>query len=208
MMKSRSIALIVALAAMLARAPVVGDEPKDGIDAEGYVCTWLVLAPVPLKEGQEGANALDEESVTGEANVKPEAGDKLDVDGKNVTWKECRTKDQILDFNGLLGKETERSVGYAVAYITADSDVADLTLKLGSDDQVKVYLNGKAIHSHDEERSFEKDEDSVPDLSLKKGLNVLVVKVVNEESDWLLSARLVDKDGKPAGGLKATTKRE
>jgi hypothetical protein len=206
-MKSRAIALIVVLAPMLARAPVVGDEANDGIDTEGYVCTWLVLAPVPLKEGQDGADALDEESVTGEANVKPEAGDKLDVGGKGVTWKECRAKDQILDFNGLLGKQTERSVGYAVAYITADSDVADLTLLLGSDDQVKVYLNGKPIHSHDEGRPLEKDEDSVPGVSLKKGLNVLVVKVVNEEEDWLVSARLVDKDGKRATGWKATTKR-
>ena len=206
-MKNRAIALMMALAAVLARAPVVGDLAKDGIDAEGYVCTWLVLAPVPLKEGQEGADALDEESVTGEANVKPEAGDKLVVGGKDFTWKECHAKDQILDFNGLLGKQTERSVGYAVAYITADSDVADLTLKLGSDDQVKIYLNGKPIHSNDEGRPLEKDEDSVPGLSLKKGLNVLVVKVVNEEEDWLVSVRLVDKDGKPAAGLKATTKR-
>jgi hypothetical protein len=206
-MKSRAMPLMVVLAAVSASATVVGDEPKDGIDAEGYVCAWLVLAPVPLKEGQGGADALDEESITGEANVRPEAGDKLDVGGKDITWKECPARDQVLDFNGLLGKQTERSVGYAVAYITADADVADLALKLGSDDQVKVYLNGKPIHSHDEGRPLEKDEDSVPGLSLKKGLNVLVVKVVNEEEDWLVSARLVDKDGKPAAGLKATTKR-
>jgi hypothetical protein len=206
-MKSLAITVMVALAAVLARAPVGGDEAKDGLDAEGYVCTWLVLAPVPLKEGREGADALDEESITGEANVKPEVGDKLDVGGKDLTWTGCRAKDQILDFNGLLGKQTERSVGYAVAYITAESDVADLTLKVGSDDQVKVYLNGNPIHSNDEGRPFEKDEDSVPGLSLKKGLNVLVVKVVNEEEDWLVSARLVDKDGKPAARLKATIKR-
>jgi hypothetical protein len=206
-MKNRAIPLVAVLAAVLARYPVVGDETKDGIDAEGYVCTWLVLAPIPLEEGQNGADALDNEPVKGEANLKPEAGDKLDVGGKDLTWKACSTKDQILDFNSLLGKTTERSVAYAVAYITADADVADLTLRLGSDDQVKVYLNGKTIHSNDEGRPFEKDEDSVTSLSLKRGLNVLVVKVVNEEEDWQVSARFVDKDGKPAPGLKATTKR-
>jgi hypothetical protein len=206
-MKSRAIPIMAVLAAVFARAPVAADEAKDGIDAEGYVCTWLVLAPIPLKDAKGGADALDEESIRGEANVRPEAGDKLDVGGKDLTWKECPAKDQILDFNGLLGKQTERSVGYAVAYITADADVADLTLKLGSDDQVKVYLNGKPIHSNDEGRPLQKDEDSVPGLSLKKGLNVLVVKVVNEEEDWQVSVRLVDKDGKPAAGLKATTKR-
>ena len=205
-MRNRAIPLIAILAAVLP-ATVVGDQVKDGIDAEGYICTWLVLAPIPLKQGQEGAGALDEAPVKGEANLKPEAGDKLDVDGKDLTWKECPAKDQILDFNGLLGKRTENSVGYAVAYITADADVADLTLKLGSDDQVKVYLNGKPIHSNDEGRPFEKDEDSVLGLSLRRGLNVLVVKLINEEEDWAVSARFVDKDGKPVAGLKATTKR-
>ena len=205
-MRNRAILLMAILAAVLP-ATVVGDQIKDGIDAEGYICTWLVLAPIPLKQGQEGAGALDEEPVKGEANLKPEAGDKLDVDGKDLTWKECPAKDQILDFNGLLGKRTENSVGYAVAYITADADVANLTLKLGSDDQVKVYLNGKPIHSNDEGRPFEKDEDSVLGLSLRRGLNVLVVKLINEEEDWAVSARFVDKDGKPVAGLKATTKR-
>jgi hypothetical protein len=99
-------------------------------------------------------------------------------------------------------------VGYAVAYIIADADLGALTLTLGSDDQVKVYLNGKEIHSNDEGRALEKDEDSVPGLSMKKGLNVLVVKVVNEEEDWAVSARFIDKDGKPVTGLKATTKPE
>jgi hypothetical protein len=64
------------------------------------------------------------------------------------------------------------------------------------------------VHSNDEGRAFEKDEDTVPALSLKKGLNVLVVKVVNEEEDWAVSARFLDKDSKPAPGLKATTKPE
>ena len=205
-MRNQAIPLMAILAAVLP-ATVVGDQIKDGIDTEGYICTWLVLAPLPLKQGQEGAGALDEEPVKGEANLKPEAGDKLDVDGKDLTWKECPAKDQVLDFNSLLGKRTENSVGYAVAHITADADVADLTLKLGSDDQVKVYLNGKPIHCNDEGRPFEKDEDSVLGLSLRRGLNVLVVKLINEEEDWAVSARFVDKDGKPVAGLKATTKR-
>jgi hypothetical protein len=206
-MRRRFVLVMIVLAAPFARSSVVGDEPKDGIDADGYVCTWLALAPIPLKEGQTGAAAVDDEPVKGESNLRPEAGEKLTVGGKELTWTECRAKDEVLDFNGLLGKETENSVGYGVAYINASADVTHLTLKLGSDDEVKVYLNGKPIHSHDEARPLEKDEDSIPGLSLKKGLNVLVVKVVNEAEDWTVSARFVDKDGKPVEGLTATIKR-
>ena len=61
-MRNRAILLMAILAAVLS-ATVVGDQVKDGIDAEGYICTWLVLAPIPLKPGQEGAGALDEEPV-------------------------------------------------------------------------------------------------------------------------------------------------
>jgi len=206
-MENRAIPLMVVLAAVLPSARAVEDRTKDdGIDSGGYVSTWLVLCPIPLKGGQGGADALAQEHVKGEGKLKPKAGDKIEAGGTSLVWKECHAKDQVLNFNDVLGQQTENSVGYAVAYIVVGADCDDVTLKLGSDDQVKVYLNGKLIHSNDEARPFELDEDSVPGLALKKGLNSLVVKVVNEEEDWELSARFIDKDGKPVPGLTATTK--
>jgi len=208
-MKNWTVCLILVLAAVLPSALATGGGTTDeGINAEGYVSTWLVLAPIPLKGGQQGADALGQEQVPGEGNLKPTAGDKIEAGGKDLVWKECHAKDQVLDFNAVLGQQTENSVGYALSYLVAGAACDDITLKLGSDDQVKVYLNGKLIHSNDEARPFELDEDSVAGLSLKKGLNVLVVKVVNEEEDWEVSARFIDKDGKPVTGLKATTKPE
>ena len=53
-----------------------------------------------------------------------------------------------------------------------------------------------------DERALEKDQDSVGDITLKKGTNVLVVKVVNTIVDWSGCVRFVDKDGKPVTGLK------
>ena len=38
---------------------------------------------------------------------------------------------------------------------------------------------------------------------LKKGVNVLVVKVVNEKVDWSFCVRFTDKDDKPVAGLTA-----
>jgi len=140
-MKNRAISLMVVLTAVLPSALAVGGRTKDdGIDAEGYLSTWLVLCPIPLKAGQEGADALAQAQVKGEGNLKPKAGDKIEAGGKDLVWKECHAKDQVLDFNDVLGQQTENSVGYAVAYIVAGADCDDITLKLGSDDQVKVYL--------------------------------------------------------------------
>lgn len=207
-MKNQVMTLLVVLATALTSAPALGDPPKNGIDGEGYLCTWLVFSPIPFKDGQDGAESLAEEQVKGEGTLKPKVGDQTAVAGKELAWKECQAKGQVLDFNDVLGHQAENSVAYAVVYLVADADFDDITLKLGSDDQVKVYLNGKLIHSNDEARPFEIDEDSISGLSLKKGLNVLVAKVVNEEEDWSLSARFLAKDGKPITKLKVTTKPE
>jgi hypothetical protein len=75
-------------------------------------------------------------------------------------------------------------------------------MKVGSDDMCKIYLNGKEIHKATDERALEKDQDSVGDVTLKKGTNVLVVKVVNTIIDWSGCVRFVDKDGKPVTNLK------
>jgi hypothetical protein len=79
----------------------------------------------------------------------------------------------------------------------------DVQLKTGSDDQFKVYLNGKEVLKITEDRPLEKDEDST-EITLRKGANVLVLKVVNEKEDWSASARFLDKDGMPIKGLKIT----
>jgi Asp-tRNA(Asn)/Glu-tRNA(Gln) amidotransferase A subunit family amidase len=171
---------------------------------EGYITTWLLLAPIPLEKGQSGADALNKEQLKNEAKLQPKAGDKVKAGGKELVWKTYRAKDYYFDFNDFLGKETEDSVGYAVCYIRADAEMKDIMLKAGSDDQVKVYLNGKEVHKHEQGRPLEPDEDSSK-ITLHKGVNVLVFKVVNGKVEWSGCARFVDKDGKVIKGLKVTT---
>jgi hypothetical protein len=195
----------IALLAFIGRA-FTADE-KSGVNDEGFITTWLLLAPIPLGENVSGADAVVKEQVTGEANLKPKAGDKQKVGDKELEWKEYKVKDYFFDFNDFLGKQTEDSAGYAVCYITADSDMDGLKLKTGSDDQAKVYLNGKEVLKQDQARAIDKDQDST-NVSLKKGVNVLVIKVVNEKVDWSGCARFTDKDDRPVKNLKATTKPE
>jgi len=204
----------MALATILAIVPLTGavlaldDAKQAGIDGDGYLSSWLVLAPIPMEEGQGGSDGLGKEQVKDEASLNPKAGDKTKAGEKELTWKEAEAKEGVVDFNAYLGEKTEHSVAYAVSVIVADEEKADVTIKVGSDDQVRVYLNGKKIHSNDEARPLEKDQDSIGGITLKKGRNVLVLKVVNEGDDWSGSARILDKDGAPIKGLKATTKPE
>jgi len=176
-------------------------EAKSGLNDEGYITTWLLLAPIPLEANQSGADALNKEQVMGEVKLQPRAGDKVKVGDKELVWKAYKNKDYYFDFNDALGGQTEDSVGYAVCYIIADTDLKDVKLKTSSDDQAMVYLNGKQVLKQDQARALEKDQDTT-DVSLNKGVNVLVFKVVNEKVDWSGAARFTDKDGNVIKTLK------
>lgn len=201
MLRRTTALAIVALLLFLGQA--LSEEEQSGQNDEGFITTWLLLAPIPLENGQSGADALNKEQLPKEATLRPKDGDKVKAGDKELVWKKHQAKDFFFDFNAHLGKETEDSVGYAVCYIHADQEMKNLTLKTGSDDQAKVYLNGKEVLKQEEARALERDQDS-SEVALRKGVNVLVFKVVNEKVDWSGCARFVDKDGKVIKGLKVT----
>jgi hypothetical protein len=63
-------------------------------------------------------------------------------------------------------------------------------LSIGSNDQCKVWLNGKQVIKFSETRTLDKDTDSA-DVTLNKGQNVLVFKVINEKNNWQAAARFL-----------------
>jgi hypothetical protein len=179
-------------------------DDASGVNDEGFVQRWLVLAPIPLKENESGADGLAREQIKDEAKLKPKAGDKVKVGDKELTWKQHTCKEHLLDFNDFLGAQTEDSVAYAVTFVVAPEELKGVKMKTGSDDQAKVYLNGKEVFKFTEARAADKDQDST-DVTLQKGVNVLVVKVVNEKVDWSFCVRFTDKDDKPLTKLKSKT---
>ena len=189
-----------ALLLIVAAAGWAAEEFKP--DDEGFIRNWLVLAPIPLAEGQSGAEGVVKEQVAGEAGLKPKEGDTAKAGDKELTWKKYQASDYFIDFNGHLGAQTENSVAYAVCYVNTDDEMPNLTMKIGSDDQSKVWLNGKEVLKQPEARALDKDQDTVENIILKKGSNVLVFKVVNEGGDWSGCVRFVDKEGKPVKNLK------
>jgi WD40 repeat protein/serine/threonine protein kinase len=171
---------------------------------KGFLRDWLFLAPIPMAKGQTGAAAVEEKTVQDESNLRPRAGDLLKAGTEKLVWKEHRGNGPFIDFNALLGKETNHSVAYAVCYIFCDRDRRDLQLRIGSDDQAKVYLNGKKVYTHYGVRLCAVDDDIKEGISLKQGVNVLVFKVVNEEAAWKGCLRFVDSGGNPAKGLRVS----
>lgn len=200
----RSRLWILGLTVLLTTGLAARADDKSGVDKEGFIQKWLVLAPIPLAENQSGADGLNKEQVKDEGKLMPKAGDKVKVGDKELAWKAHSCADHLLDFNGILGATTEDCVGYAVTFIVAPEDIKGVRMKTGSDDQAKVFLNGKEVFKFAEARALDKDQDTT-EVTLKKGVNVLVAKVVNEKMDWSFCVRFTDKNEKPLTKLSAKT---
>ena len=187
--------LAVVLLGLSAFSPPQTSSP----DAEGFIRNWLVLAPIAI-EGESGATEIERDFIKGESTVTPKAGDKVTIGGQEVGWTAHQTSDYFIDFLQSFGKSRgEYVAGYAIAYVIADEEMK-VTLALSTNDQGKAWLNGKQIFKFADTRVLEKDTDRV-DVTLAKGQNVLVLKVINEVNNWQACARFM-KDGAPVKNIK------
>ena len=181
-------AAVAAVLASAILAPVQTYSP----DADGFIRNWLVLAPIAVQE-DSGASEIEKDFLGGEATIKPKPDQKVNVDGKILSWQAHQTSDYFIDFRQAFGAERgEDAAGYAVAYVIAD-EAMNVKLSVGSNDQCKAWVNGKEILKFAETRTLDKDTDS-GDVALVKGQNVLVFKVINEKNSWQGAARFI-KDG-------------
>jgi hypothetical protein len=186
-----------------AAAPAAAAGGAD-IDDNGYIRTWLILGPIQL-EGT-AAEELDKNQVANEKDLKPKDGDKSKAGEKELAWKKYTSEEAEIDFNKLLAAEGKDNVAvYAVAYLDSAAEMKDLTLLMGSNDEGKLYLNGKELVKFAESRSLEKDSDKAAGVTLNKGVNVVVFKVINESNNWQGTVRFTTKDGKPVKDLKVKT---
>lgn len=195
-MKASLVVAFLSLSAILLPAQ---DKATFSPDAEGFIRNWLVLAPIAVQE-DSGATEIERDFLGGEAAVKPKADDKVNVDGKILSWKAHQAPDYFIDFLKAFGTERGEDVaGYAVAYVIADDEMK-VRLSVGSNDQCKAWVNGKQVIKFAETRTLDKDTDSA-DVTLAKGQNVLVFKVINEKNNWQGAARFM-QNGAPVKNIK------
>jgi hypothetical protein len=200
-MKTPHLLSLALLAASVIPAAAQNGKP----DSEGFVRDWLVLAPHSIGDNS-GADEIDKKQFASEAQPAAKDGAVQRVAGKDLMWAKVTSPTFYIDFKELHPDKSEHVAAWAVAYIVAPAEKTGLTLKMNSNDQGKVYLNGKELVKFSETRTLEKEaEDSASNVTLKKGSNVLVLKVVNEENNWQGSVRFLDSAGKPVTDVKVET---
>jgi hypothetical protein len=160
-----------------------------------------MLAPIALPDGETCAEALLKEQIKDEAGLRPKAGDKLKVGGKELTWQSITASTNYFDFNDVLKSVNDHVAGFMVTCIECDKEMPDVVLAVASNDQGRIYFNGVDIYAFTEARPLMLDADRGR-VTLKKGVNVFVFKVLNEQNSWQGAMRFLDKAGAPLKGLK------
>ena len=105
------------------------------------------------------------------------------------------------DFNAILKSQNDHAAGFMVTYVECDKEMPDVTMAVGSNDQGRIYFNGVDIYAFTEARPLMLDADKGR-VTLKKGVNVIVFKITNEQNSWQGAMRLLDKAGAPLKNLK------
>jgi len=190
---------LVALSCLLVSK--VGAAGALKLDSEGYIRNWVMLAPIALSEGESGADAVFKEQIKDEAALQPKAGDKVKIRGKELTWQNITAATNYFDFNATLKTVNDHAAGYMVTYIECDTERPDVIMAVASNDEGRIYFNGVDIYAFSEPRTLMLDADKGK-VTLKKGVNVVVFKVINEQNSWQGAMRLLDKVGNPLKNLK------
>lgn len=195
---------LAALACWVLSLSGVGAAEVSSLDSQGYIRDWLMLAPIPLPEGRMAGDLLLVDQIPNEATMKPKAGDEVTARGRKLTWQKVVASTNYVDFNAVLKSPNDHAAGYVATYVECDTDIPDVIMAVASNDEGRIYYNGIDIYAFTEARPLMLDADKGK-VTLKKGLNVIVFKVINEQNSWQCAMRLMDKSGKPLAGVRIRT---
>jgi hypothetical protein len=123
--------------------------------------------------------------------------------GSKVDWKPytvpANKKAGLVEFDKMNSFKGENRVAYLRTTIVSETE-QNAMLEVGSDDGVKIWLNGKVVHSNNTVRPCSPGQDKVK-IKLNKGNNTLLIKVTQGGGEWALSCRICSPDGKPLSNI-------
>jgi hypothetical protein len=162
-----------------------------GLEQGKFMRDWLFLGPIHIPWNGQGyfpdAEA-EQRAFRADALNFMQFEPKVTVGQKDYEWAVIHSEYGVVDLTQL-SKDW-----YVIAYVWAQVDTPQETnavLGIGSDDGVKVWLNGRLVHENWVVRGASADSDRVP-VTFKKGTNHLVLKVQNGGGPWGFACRLLE----------------
>lgn len=161
-----------------------------GQSPDGYILAWMLSGPY-TQDGKDGRALFD-------IPFAPE------TPGAQAEWRPLLAPNgsgpRLVELDKILGGNNR--VCYLKTAIASTKE-QDALLEIGSDDGVKVWLNGQVVHANNAVRATSPDQDKVK-VKLRQGLNVLLLKITQGGGAWSVCCRLRAADGKPLSGVMVT----
>jgi hypothetical protein len=166
--------------------------------ALGGVPAWRVIGPFDNEQGRGFRTAYPPEK-------RVDLGAAHRGDDGIVRWqlKKLDSPWGDVDLKRLISRKPW-VVAYAVCWVTSTRPQT-VQMRLGSDDDVVVWIGGKEVWRKEGVRGLKLDEDMVP-VSLPAGTTPILVKVCQRLGAWGFCIRFTDETGEAAGNLTFSTK--
>jgi hypothetical protein len=124
--------------------------------------------------------------------VTPGVADEWEYDGVTYRWHRNETPYHAeVNLVELYPEDVRHVAMYAFATITSPR-AKRVRAGVGSNDSVKIILNGEVVFENSVKRALIPDDDEVW-LDLKEGRNNLLLKISQGTGDWGFSFRLPDE---------------
>lgn len=195
---------------------------------QGWIADWLIGGPFPSYQVNDGRTGLDTDHLDGEEAFRPFPGlqqsalFKADqakliaqVGSTNewgftedrtfpVVWKELHAdQPEKIELDGFFSPIDDYFAYYAACWLESP-ETQKVKFRLGSDDDHKLYVNGKLLGR------VATSQGIVPDNfiyagELKRGINRLLLKVVDRTGGTGFCVALSDEQDQPLAGLRVYT---
>jgi alpha-galactosidase len=149
-----------------------------------FLTDWHVIGP--FRGGSQGWVSLDLqtpiETAPRSRAERPNLASSFPVNGHVLTWQPARAGAKgYVDLTAMLGM-SEWSVAYAYTEVET-VHARETVLRCGSDDGIRIWLNGEQIHSREVGRPYRPNDDEVA-IYLRPGTNRVLVKIDNYQGGW------------------------
>ncbi len=144
----------------------------EGLEPNAWMQNWLVMGPLSIPADQAAQHTAFETTHINPGSFEP----TINFEGKPYQWRLLSNESGPIDLSRPFG--TLMGIIYLWAQVEMPKQTA-LVLGIGSDDGVKVWLNGELVHENWVSRGMTTDNDHVP-VTFQKGTNHLVLKIQNQ----------------------------
>ena len=156
--------------------------------ARNFLLDWNLIGPFDAPDMDSLAAPYPPEMETDLGKSYPGKGNAA------VGWRKIKA-----DASGYvrlteLVTPNEQAVVYALGWLSAPAEMT-ATMLVGSDDGVRVWVNDRLVHSNPAYRGAVPDQDRIR-VSLRKGWNKVMLKVLQGAGGWGYYVRFADPDGK------------